>query len=92
MEKRIIGEPVDCPDCSVVHISSEQLRTSINEYIDMLDKENCVIEKIYQERLELCYTCTHLYEHTACSICGCFVEIRAKRKDKHCPYPKKPKW
>lgn len=40
----------------------------------------------YESRLDACRACTHLQGGT-CMRCGCLVEMRAMRRDMHCPPP-----
>lgn len=55
---------------------------------------------MYIRRLELCNQCPHLEVARGlcreilparCEVCGCFVRIKAKIKDFHCPLPER-KW
>ena len=50
------------------------------------ESEKCSEEE-YRERLSRCLACDDLLQAT-CQKCGCYVEIRALRKDAHCPRPK----
>ena len=47
-------------------------------------------EAEYSRRLEICRECEHLLGGT-CMKCGCYSELRAARKDAHCPLRAK-KW
>ena len=38
----------------------------------------------YEQRLQACKHCKEL-ESGTCKQCGCYVEMRAARKDMHCP-------
>lgn len=46
-----------------------------------------VAEDVYDDRVAICEACEKLNGAT-CMACGCFVELRAIRKDSHCPYKK----
>lgn len=51
--------------------------------MDNLDNSLKVDEKQYKLRLEKCKNCDYLISGM-CLKCGCYVEIRALLKDKHC--------
>lgn len=42
----------------------------------------------YEQRLALCRECDQLQNGT-CMLCGCMVEMRAMRRDSHCPTPRR---
>ena len=44
----------------------------------------------YDRRLALCRECGELISGT-CRKCGCYVELRAARKDGYCPH-ERPRW
>lgn len=44
-------------------------------------------EAEYDRRITACEACEKLSGPT-CLACGCYVELRALRKDSHCPYKK----
>lgn len=46
-----------------------------------------VTEDVYDQRVALCEECEKLSGPT-CMACGCYVELRAIRKDSRCPYKK----
>jgi hypothetical protein len=71
--------------------SLEKLKTTIEEYIGSLDAAQKVEDVLYQERLSFCASCEKRVGVT-CSLCGCFVAVRAVRAAMHCPYPGKAKW
>lgn len=41
----------------------------------------------YEQRLSVCRDCDQLQNGT-CMRCGCLVEMRAMRRDMHCPPPR----
>ena len=51
------------------------------------DAEKCR-EDEYKRRLGICKECVLLNEGT-CGACGCYVELRAIKKDARCPQEKK---
>lgn len=44
-------------------------------------------EEEFARRIGICEACEKLSGPT-CMGCGCYVELRALRKDSHCPYKK----
>lgn len=44
-------------------------------------------DDVYDKRIALCEDCEKLSGPT-CLACGCYVELRAIRKDSRCPYKK----
>lgn len=74
------------------NLSLEQAHKNIEDYIASLDKQQCVSDDIYEQRLALCSNCDGLYGGLSCKYCGCFILVRAKRKNKQCPYPYHAKW
>jgi hypothetical protein len=74
------------------NMSLEDTQKNIEDYIATLDEAECVSDRIYEQRLELCSNCDGLYDGISCKYCGCFVLVRAKRKNKLCPYPYHSKW
>ena len=44
-------------------------------------------EDVYDQRITICEACEKLSGPT-CLACGCFVELRAIRKESRCPYKK----
>lgn len=56
---------------------------SIYEYIQNLPPEWKAGEADYQRRLEQCRACEHLI-NGMCELCGCFVEVRAAKKNQRC--------
>lgn len=74
------------------NISFEEIQETIEDYINSLDEDECVSDAIYEERLNFCNQCDGLYGGATCKFCGCFVLVRAKKKNMYCPYPSNIKW
>lgn len=53
-------------------------------YIANLVQEDKVSDKEYEKRLMTCRQCSHLLSGM-CRKCGCYVEMRAAMKIRHCP-------
>jgi Rieske Fe-S protein len=80
-----------CKGCrESVHISEEQLNRMLKSL--SAHPEQCVGEEEYERRLSLCSQCPSLVYDTTCMHCGCVVALRAKMKEKACPYPLQPRW
>lgn len=56
------------------------------------DKERIVDDATYEARLEKCYSCSELMNQQTCMLCGCFVRVAAKYRDRSCPNVKDRKW
>lgn len=70
-------------------MDEEAVFSDMRKYIENLDEDLKVDEKLYQERLAFCRECGSLISGM-CRICGCFVEMRAVMKKNSCPgIPKK---
>ncbi len=62
------------------------------DYIALIEKNRAatparvrVSDEEYARRIGLCEACEKLSGPT-CLACGCYVELRALRKNSHCPY------
>ncbi|MBB2183836.1 hypothetical protein H0486_13235 [Lachnospiraceae bacterium MD1] len=81
-----------CKGClASVRVSDQEIIEAIDK-LSRLKKIQFVSDDIYQQRLEICDSCSDLEYGTTCLQCGCIVQIRAKLVDSHCPYPKNRKW
>ncbi len=79
-----------CKRCLIRDLDDGALFESVKAYIESLDPEVKTPKDEYDRRLELCRDCDRLVRGT-CTVCGCYVEMRAAGKDKTCPAVK-PKW
>lgn len=64
------------------------------DYLRLIEKNRAATparvktpEAEYDRRITLCEECEKRSGPT-CLACGCYVELRALRKDTHCPYRK----
>ena len=64
------------------------------DYLQMIEKSRAAVPRrdrtddaAYRRRIALCEECSYLQGPT-CMACGCYVELRAIRKNTHCPYKK----
>ncbi|MBD2867465.1 DUF6171 family protein [Paenibacillus arenilitoris] len=58
----------------------------------MFASDICVPDEVYESRLRQCAGCPKLQFGTTCAVCGCFVRIAAKFKDRACPLPGDSRW
>ncbi|MCH5349089.1 MAG: hypothetical protein J1E40_07185 [Oscillospiraceae bacterium] len=74
-----------CRKCLFEDIDREGVYSSIKELIDALPEDKKTPEAEYHRRLDICRKCDSLGEGT-CGKCGCFVELRAAKKNMDCPH------
>lgn len=74
-----------CRKCLFEEIDREGVYNSIKELIDALPDEKRTSVTEYRRRLDICRNCDSLGEGT-CGKCGCFVELRAAKKNMGCPH------
>ncbi|MGN0436084.1 MAG: DUF6171 family protein [Wujia sp.] len=76
-----------CKRCFFAEIDRDGIYKEISRIISDMPEEKRTEEAEYQRRLDICEKCDSLGEGT-CGKCGCFVELRAAKKDMHCPSEK----
>lgn len=76
-----------CKKCLLKDLSQEEYFKNVYEYLEQMDEELKAEEGEYQRRLSVCQTCDQLV-NGMCRVCGCFVELRAAKKEQYCPSPK----
>lgn len=80
-----------CKGCSAsVQVDEQQLERIIRAL--SANPEQCVDDDTYAKRMSICEACPSLIYDTTCKHCGCLVAVRAKLKDRSCPYPGQAKW
>ena len=79
-----------CKRCLLYEIAESDAYESVKNYIDSLDPGQKVNDTEYKTRLAKCRECDMLLAGM-CRKCGCYVEVRAIRRDSHCPGTK-PEW
>lgn len=72
-----------CKRCLLSEAGEKKSYTTVREYLDNLDDSLKADDKTYKSRLDECKKCDFLISGM-CLKCGCYVEIRAALKDKHC--------
>lgn len=80
-----------CKKCLLIKITDEKaLYELILEQISLMDEDKRASEEEYRRRLTICETCNYLNRGT-CVQCGCYVELRAAKRQLRCPCLP-PKW
>ncbi len=79
-----------CKKCLIRDLDDKALFESVKDYLNSLDPRDKVSDEEYEHRLALCRDCDRLVRGT-CTVCGCYVEMRAAGKNRTCPAVK-PKW
>lgn len=82
---------IPCRLCTEFEQKDEDLKRQLQIYMDSLSKEQKVEDQLYRQRLEKCDTCEGLRQGL-CKFCGCFVTVRAIKKQMSCPNPKGKMW
>ncbi len=72
-----------CRKCLLRETPQGEYFKNMYDYISRLPEDDKVSDEIYEERLSACRECEHLM-NGMCRICGCFVEMRAAIKNRHC--------
>lgn len=67
------------------------IKTYILNYIKHVDTQIKCDDNVYNQRLNTCDSCEKLV-NGMCNLCGCFVLVRAIKKNMTCPYPYLNKW
>ncbi|MDS0524677.1 DUF6171 family protein [Clostridium sp. SHJSY1] len=73
-----------CKRCLIQDSINNKYYKTVLEYINSLDASIKTDDTTYKLRLSLCKECDFLI-NGICNQCGCFVEIRACKKDNYCP-------
>jgi hypothetical protein len=75
-----------CKKC-LIGVEAEQYLELIQKNRMAIHPKDRTVESEYARRIEICETCDYLTGPT-CRACGCYAELRALRKNTHCPYRK----
>lgn len=74
-----------CRRCLLEDMPDEAaLAKSIRELIDLMPEEKRAPAETRARRLSVCRVCDRL-QNGMCTLCGCYVEIRAAKKHMKCP-------
>ncbi len=81
-----INNPRFCRKCLTRDIiDKDDYFKTLHELIDNLSEDVKTPKAEYERRLTCCIECERLVDGM-CSACGCYVELRAAKKETHCPY------
>ncbi|MBE6823475.1 DUF6171 family protein [Caproiciproducens sp. LBM24188] len=72
-----------CRRCLLKDMTDSEYYRSISEYVESLDETMRTPAPDYEARLAYCRQCSHLI-NGMCELCGCFVEVRAAKRQNHC--------
>ncbi len=79
-----------CKRCLLSEIDTEDVKKTIDQMILAMPEEQKADEETYRFRLSQCKACDSL-NSGMCGKCGCYVELRALKKNQRCPHEDK-KW
>lgn len=79
-----------CRRCLLRDVDENQLLEAINQRIAAIPPSQKAPPEEYSRRLELCRSCDELLSGT-CRKCGCYVELRAVKRNSVCPH-ENPRW
>ena len=79
-----------CVRCLLEEAGRQDLSESVRAAVAKIPSDKRIADSEYTRRLEICRGCEFLNGGT-CLKCGCYSELRAARKDSHCPLKTK-KW
>lgn len=79
-----------CRRCLLQEADEGQLYEIIRQRIAQLPASQKADDEEYSARLSACSGCDSLVSGT-CQKCGCYVELRAARRNSHCPH-EHPLW
>ena len=73
-----------CKKCLLDELDEDEYIRSLKDYISAYPQEKRCSESEYIRRLDICTKCENL-TNAMCALCGCYVELRALKKDMYCP-------
>ena len=79
------GKNMYCRKCHDFELDN-RLPEYLDNYFNNTDSKIKCNESVYKKRLEICENCSSLV-NGMCRYCGCFVLVRATKKNLGCPKP-----
>lgn len=79
------GDRKKCKICLIRDIDPEKYINEIKRLIDHLPLSEKSSAGEYEARLDKCSECSYLKDGF-CMACGCYVELRAAKRNGNCPY------
>lgn len=77
---------VICKKC-FLGVQAENYTQMIEKCMSMISPRDRTPEAQFAQRIAVCEECKDFVTAT-CQVCGCYVEIRAAKKNVHCPCKK----
>lgn len=81
----MIQQRKPCCRCLLQDADEGELFEIIRQRIQVMPAAQRADQKLYEQRLSKCRECDQLISGT-CRKCGCYVELRAAKKDSACPH------
>lgn len=69
----------------------EALKAIADEAASKLLGEKSISYEQYQARLDICKGCPEITAEKRCTLCGCFMEVKARFRTRNCP-ANPPRW
>lgn len=79
-----------CRKCHEYELDGS-LPKNMEQYVENIDPLIKTNVSVYEKRLEICENCSFLM-NGMCRHCGCFVLVRAAKKNLRCPKPGEDCW
>lgn len=80
-----------CRKCLLEEYDPDGALKTIREIIEAMPSDSRTDEAEYLRRLSACKECEQL-NGGVCGMCGCYVELRAAKKQQSCPHTIKKRW
>lgn len=77
---------VICKKC-FLGVQAENYTQMIEKCLSMISPRDRTSEVQFAQRIAVCEECADFVTAT-CQVCGCYVELRAAKKNVHCPRKK----
>lgn len=85
------GRYILCRKCLDRPIDERELMEYLDNYAASLPENIRASADVYTFRLNICKNCPRLLVHM-CTLCGCYVQARAAKKNMRCPEAGAPRW
>jgi hypothetical protein len=78
-----------CKRCGLKTVLSEDDIQKMVEQVTSMKSVRLVSSDVYENRFDICQNCDDFMYGSACGVCGCVMQVRARLSDAKCP---KKKW
>lgn len=82
---------IPCRLCTSFEAENESLKDKLAIYVNQLKEDERADDILYAKRIQVCDTCD-ANRQGLCGFCGCFVIVRAAKKQTYCPHPCGRQW